>query len=100
VEQMGRQLVWVRTTPFDEQVHNSRNRQIHRFAADGADYNQAADEIMAEAGVPAIDLHAFTLTLGGDLYCDHVHFREPVREKQGIFIGGWLVGWAQPNRRG
>jgi lysophospholipase L1-like esterase len=84
-------LVWIRTTPCDEAVHNCRNVGFHRFAADCAAYNRAADEVMAAAGVPAIDLHAFTLSLGPELYCDHVHFLEPVREKQAAFIAGWLA---------
>jgi hypothetical protein len=64
-----------------------------RFAADGVAYNEAADAIMARAGIPAIDLYNFTLSLGPELYCDHVHFHEAIREKQGIYIAGWLSGW-------
>jgi len=89
----GRTLVWIRTTPCDENVHNIRSRSFHRFAADCAAYNAAADRIMTEAGVPAIDLYAVTVSLGPDLYCDHIHFAEPVREKQAAFIAGWIAGW-------
>ncbi len=87
-------LVWVRTTPCDERVHNVRSTQFHRFAADGEAYNAVADRVMAEAGVPVIDLHTFTRALGPDLYCDHVHFPVPVREKQAAFIAGWLGAFA------
>jgi len=87
-------LVWIRTTSCDETVHNREGMKFHRFSADCTAYNQAADETMAEAGVPAIDLHAFTLTLGPDLYCDHVHFHEHIREKQGAFLAGWLAAFA------
>ena len=56
---------------------------------------------MTAAGVPSIDLHAFTANLGGDPYCDHVHFREPVREQQAAFIAGWLAGFlARPRPSG
>ena len=94
----GRTLVWIRTTPCDERVHNVRVKGFHRFAADCAAYNEAADRSMAEAGVPMIDLHTFTVNLGPDLYCDHVHFTEPVRERQAAFIAGWLSAWqARPS---
>jgi hypothetical protein len=82
--------VWIRTTPCDEAVHNHAGSTFLRFAADGMIYNQAADQVMAEAGIPAIDLYAFTLNLGPDIYCDHVHFHEHIREKQAAYIAGWL----------
>jgi lysophospholipase L1-like esterase len=87
-------LVWLRSTPLNETVHNARDVGFHRFNADLAAYNRIADEIMHAAGVPSIDLHAFTLNLGADLYCDHVHFHEPIREKQAAFIAGWLGGFS------
>lgn len=86
-------LVWMRTTPCNETVHNRPNAVFHRFAADGDAYNAVADRVMRDAGVPAIDLHTFTQNLGPDLYCDHVHFHEGIREKQAAFIAGWLLGW-------
>ncbi|MBX3010396.1 MAG: SGNH/GDSL hydrolase family protein [Caldilineaceae bacterium] len=86
-------LVWMRTTPCDEQVHNRLQMSFHRFAADCDAYNATADAIMAEAGVPVIDLHTFTRNLGPDLYCDHVHFHESIRAQQGAFLAGWLNHW-------
>ncbi|MEZ4867219.1 MAG: GDSL-type esterase/lipase family protein [Caldilineaceae bacterium] len=86
-------LVWVRTTPCDEHVHNTLQKSFHRFAADCAAYNAAADAIMTAAGVPLLDLHTFTHNLGPDLYCDHVHFHEAIRAQQGAFIAGWLHHW-------
>ncbi|MCF7838215.1 MAG: SGNH/GDSL hydrolase family protein [Candidatus Marinimicrobia bacterium] len=93
VAPMKPQLVWMRTTPCDERVHNYEGRSFYRFAADGRAYNQAADQIMTAAGVPIIDLYTFTDNLGSDLYCDHVHFKEPIREKQAAYIAGWLAGY-------
>lgn len=90
-------LVWMRTTPCDETVHNKPHMDFHRFAADCETYNAAADHIMNEAGVPSIDLHDFTLRLGDDLYCDHVHFHERVRRLQAAFLAGWLTHWKQDN---
>lgn len=90
VETMPPQLVWIRTTPCDEAIHNEAQTSFHRFAADGLAYNAAADQIIAEAGIPSIDLNTFTRNLGSDLYCDHVHFHESIRAQQGAFIAGWL----------
>lgn len=95
VEAMRPRFVWIRTTPCDEAVHNCRpGIGFHRFAADCAAYNATADRIMRDAGVPSIDLHTFTRNLGPDLYCDHVHFNDAVREKQAAFIAGWLQAFA------
>ncbi len=97
IQSMPIRLVWMRTTPCDEQVHNTRNKQFHRYAADCAAYNAIADRVMAEAGVPVIDLYTFTCNLGPDLYCDHVHFPIPIREKQAAFLAGWLGAFARPH---
>lgn len=93
LEAQGVSPVWVRTTPCDEAVHNRLGSTIHRFAADAIAYNDVADGVMAAHGVPSIDLHTFTQNLGGDLYYDHVHFHEHVREKQAAYIAGWLAAW-------
>jgi len=95
VRAMRPKPVWIRTTPCDERAHNRPGTTYHRFAADCAAYNEAADRVMAEAGVPTIDLFTFTLGLGPDLYCDHVHFREPIRRRQGEYIAQWLVSRQQ-----
>ncbi len=89
----GRRLIWMRTTPCDENIHNARSKSFYRFAADCAAYNRAADAIMAAQGVPVIDLFTFTQNLGPELFCDHVHFLEPVRHRQAAFIAGWLQGY-------
>ncbi|NQT93062.1 MAG: SGNH/GDSL hydrolase family protein [Lentisphaerae bacterium] len=92
-------LLWIRTTPCDEAVHNKPGAGFHRFAADCAAYNMVADGVMLEAGVPVIDLYTFTSNLGDDLYCDHVHLHEHIREKQGAFIAGWLTAFVQERER-
>ena len=90
---MDRRLIWIRTTPCDEHIHNPRCKSFYRFAADCEAYNRAADAIMAAHDVPMIDLFTFTRNLGPELFCDHVHFVEPVRHQQGAFIAGWLQGY-------
>ena len=49
VSGMQPDLVWIRTTPCDEAVHNKPGAGFHRFAADGAAYNEVADRVMLEA---------------------------------------------------
>jgi len=93
VDGMKPTLVWIRTTPCDERVHNRKGMGFHRFAADCAAYNKVADQVMTAAHVPIIDLHGFTVRLGENLYCDHVHFHDPVREKQAAFIAGWIMAF-------
>ncbi|MEX2606843.1 MAG: SGNH/GDSL hydrolase family protein [Kiritimatiellia bacterium] len=88
-------LVWVRTTPVADAVHN-RNRHpsaFRRHATDEAAYNTCADAVMRANGIPMIDLHTFTRALGDDesIFFDHVHFPEHIREKQGVFIAEQLV---------
>lgn len=91
VSSMKCSLVWIRTTPCDEAVHNQRCKDFHRFSADCIAYNTVADEIMQDSGIPSIDLYSFTLNLGENLYSDHVHFPAPIKEKQAAFIAGWLM---------
>lgn len=85
-------LVWIKTTPCDDTVHNSADSKFHRYSKDCINYNNVADRLMTQSKIPIIDLNSFTSKLGPDLYCDHVHFHEHIREKQGAFIAGWLEG--------
>lgn len=82
--------VWVRTTPVDDERHNTRQAGFHRFNRDVVRYNEAADRIWGEAGIRLVDLYTYTRNLGGDVFCDHVHFVERVRELQAAFIAGHL----------
>ncbi|MCF7687364.1 MAG: SGNH/GDSL hydrolase family protein [Cephaloticoccus sp.] len=99
VATMPPKLVWIRSTAFDEAVHNSRGVGFHRHLTDLEAYNAIADAIMRGAEVPVIDLHGFTLNLGPDLYCDHAHFHESIREKQAAYIAGWLQAYTQQNHK-
>lgn len=89
-KQSGLKVIWVQTTPADEAIHNAIQPDFKRFKADCIEYNQIADKVMKNAGVPLIDLYTFTNNLGDDIYCDHVHFHVHVREKQAAFIAGYL----------
>lgn len=83
---MNLRLVWMRTTPVIDEIHNTRSTAFHRYARDVAAYNTAADAIMGEAGVAIIDLHAFSTPHLPAGFSDHVHFIEPLREQQAAFI--------------
>jgi lysophospholipase L1-like esterase len=86
-----RRVIWIRTTPAIDEVHNSRCKDFHRHAKDVDAYNACADAVMRKANVASIDLFSFTKNLGGpEIFCDHVHYTEAVREKQAAFIAGYL----------
>ncbi len=99
--EIGSPLIWMRTTHSVDAIHNSRGIEFSRYAKDLEAYNSAADAVMADEGVPVIDLCTFTKNLGSDenLFCDHVHFNEPIRERQGAFLAGWLIGWQKGRGR-
>jgi lysophospholipase L1-like esterase len=89
----GARTVWVRTTPVDDETHNSQSVGFHRFGRDVLRYNEIADGVFNEAGIPTIDLYTFTLNLGDGPYCDHVHFTARVRELQAAYIAGSLLAF-------
>ena len=87
-----RRVAWIRTTHVVDAVHARHSTAFARSAADVDAYNAIADGVMRAAGARIIDLHGFTRTLGGDdLFCDHVHFTEPVRAQQAAFIAGCVT---------
>jgi lysophospholipase L1-like esterase len=91
VAALGPRLIWVRTTPVIDDVHNRHGLAFNRYAVDVAAYNTTADRIMHAAGVPVIDLHGFTASLGPDVYCDHVHYTERVCEQQAAYLAKALL---------
>ena len=86
------ELIWIRTTPIDETLHNTRQKNFHRHEKDLMLYNETADRVMCQFHVRQIDLYQFTRNIGPSkaIFCDHVHFHSHVREKQAAFIAGWL----------
>jgi hypothetical protein len=84
-------VFWVRTTPVDDEQHNS-NPKFKRYSADLAEYNAAADEIMNTSGTEMIDLYTFTTRLGKGkaLYRDHVHYHPEIEALQAAYIAGFL----------
>ncbi len=86
-------VFWVRISPVDDTIHNTRNSSFHRFNKYVTEYNNIADKIMREAGIPLIDLNSFTLKLGTpeSIFRDHVHFIENVSRLQAAFIAGHIL---------
>ncbi|MFO7724841.1 MAG: SGNH/GDSL hydrolase family protein [Oceanipulchritudo sp.] len=94
VRDAEKRLVWITTTPVDEDRHQRHSNSFHRYEADHAAYDAVAREIMASRDVPVIDLYAFTVKLGkdgGDPFRDHVHFYPEVSAQQARFVHEWLL---------
>jgi lysophospholipase L1-like esterase len=93
--EIGVPLVWVRTTPVDDETHRAEEKAFDRFSADVDTYNRAADEIMADAGAAITDLHALTTSLGPlpEVLRDHAHFHEWVCRVQAAYLAGAVEMW-------
>lgn len=87
----GIQLIWIRTTPVVDSIHNgNKDREFWRYATDLASYNDIADKVFEDRKVPVIDLHHFTEQSGPDHFIDHVHYNEYTRALQAAYIAGFL----------
>ena len=84
------QVIWLRTTPVVDSIHNAKSKRFKRYAADLKAYNEIADQVMAAKSIPVIDLHTFTRNLGEEQLIDHVHYSEEARKLQAAFIAGYL----------
>jgi GDSL-like lipase/acylhydrolase family protein len=87
----AKETVWIRTTPINDEQHRKHSYSFQRFNADVNKYNEIADDVFGNAGMDVLDLYTFTAKLGKELFCDHIHFDESIRELQGAFIGGYLL---------
>lgn len=83
-------LIWIRTTPVVDRIHNTHSTSVHRYAKDLDQYNEIADETAAKYQIPVIDLYDFTRRLGEGSFIDHVHYDENTRSLQAAFIMGSL----------
>lgn len=88
----GIETIWMRTTPVDDATHNANtNRSFFRYAVDVDAYNAVADAVTAAARVTILDLFSFSVSLGlPEAFCDHVHYTESARQRQGVFIAGFV----------
>lgn len=87
----GIQLIWIRTTPVVDNIHNrNKDREFWRYASDLTSYNEIADNVFEDRKVPVIDLHHFTQQSGPGHFIDHVHYNESTRALQAEYIAGFL----------
>lgn len=93
IREMNLQLIWLRIPPVADEIHNTRCKQFHRFAADVDAYNAVADRVMSQCSVPSIDFHGFCLNFIPDGFVDHIHYGQDVRQLQAAFVAGLLDGW-------
>ena len=91
VDKLNARMIWVTTTPVVDSIHNGNMSGFHRYAKNVEAYNRIALDIMKKYNIPVIDLFTYTEKFGPDIFSDHVHFREEIREKQGDFIAGVLI---------
>lgn len=83
--------VWANTTAVDDEIHNSKKNEYHRYNKDVLLYNSFAKEVFSKYCWPIVDLYSFTKGLGGQLYMDHVHFTDNIAKLQAAFIAGFLM---------
>lgn len=80
-------VVWVRTTPVDDAIHDARgDPAFSRRASDVAAFNAAADDVCAQLSVPTIDLHGMTAAVCPSAFRDHVHYEPRVCDLQARFL--------------
>jgi len=90
-EARGVNIIWVSTTPVDDEAHNSRaNIKFKRYNSDALTYNAAAKKIMESHGIPIIDLYSFTIPYLKAELKDHVHYSEKMRSLHASFIASSL----------
>jgi len=87
---MANKTIWVGLTPVIDKIHNSRKEGVLRYSKDIHAYDIAAKEIMEQNNIPCIDMYNFTKNLGADIYLDHVHFKEEIRQLQATLIADYL----------
>ena len=84
---LSNKLIWISTTPVNDEIHNSRNDGYLRYNKDVQKYNELAQNVMKINNIKIIDLYEFTQKLKSqEMYRDHVHYNEEICEKQAQFI--------------
>ncbi len=89
-KQLKTQLIWINSTHCEDARHNKENTQFYRFNDDVIRYNHVSCLLMRHANIPIIDLNYLTQQLGDQVFCDHIHFCEEVRQQQAAFIAGYI----------
>ncbi|MFP3938412.1 MAG: SGNH/GDSL hydrolase family protein [Phycisphaerae bacterium] len=60
----GRNILWATTTPVMDEKHAGRGTDFDRYERDVVAYNEAATDLMSDAGATINDLHAVVLSEG------------------------------------
>ena len=84
---MATHMAWVRTTWVDDARHARIAHAFKRCNADVQTFNAIADEEMANAQIPVLDLNPMS-AIFPEPFCDHVHFTEEVRACQAAYLAG------------
>ena len=84
--EMAAMVVWIESTPVNDEIHNSISKSMKRYNADLKKYNAIARDIVSGHKLNVINLYDITLELGESAYIDHVHFNEDARKVQADFI--------------
>jgi lysophospholipase L1-like esterase len=89
-KRMSETVIWAKSTPVVDDIHNTRTDMFKRYSKDLERYNEKADGIAKAFDVPVMDLYGFTKNFGPGAYADHIHFKPHVRKMQAAYICGFL----------
>lgn len=90
-KERNKKVVWLTSTPVDDEWHNTQTPDVKRYNKDIINYNETALNVMKQLEVPVIDLYGFTCNIDVPLYEDYVHYNIEVRRLQASFIAGSLM---------
>jgi len=90
IREQGRTPVWITTTPVDDARHHEHSPEVSRFQKNVYSYNEVAQDVMDKQGVHTFGLHDFTTRIEGELYMDHVHYTDSVRQLQAAYLAGQM----------
>lgn len=82
-------VVWISTTPVDDERHRKYYQDVIRRNEDVMKYNEAAVKVMQKWRVPVIDLYSYTVNSFmncASIYADHVHMKKEISERQAQYI--------------
>ncbi len=87
----NKKMVWVNTTPVDDEIHKKLCTSFSRTNNDVIIYNNIANKVMNNYKIPIIDLNGFIKNLPQPLFADHVHYIDEVCNLQAAFIAGNIL---------
>lgn len=91
LKKMKQPTIWVKTTPVNDSIHNSKDVGFYRFNKDVIRYNQIADSLCNKYKIPVIDLYHFSAVFPVSAYSDHIHFKPEYAKFQAAYIAGFIA---------